>query len=255
MQFAICIIPVSNVRQQPLHISTIETQLLFGDCCVILEHWNNWLKIKCKNDGYEGWCQKGHVTIIDEVLYKLTPPLLTAGWVNEITFNEQLMRVPYGCRLTGLTNNMAAWGGNTIIYNGTAINILQQKPGEDFIKQVVFNFLNTSYQWGGKSVFATDCSGFVQTVYRFFGIEISRNANRQIEEGTVVNFLQEVQCGDLAFFNDDAGEIVHVGIMLNAFEIIHASVTVRVDKIDNMGIAHAQTGERTHQLRLIKRYF
>jgi hypothetical protein len=42
--------------------------------------------------------------------------------------------------------------------------------------------------------------------------------------------------------------------MLSADTIIHASGQVRIDPIDNMGIVHAQTGKRTHQLRIIKRY-
>ncbi|WP_282456238.1 hypothetical protein [Chitinophaga sedimenti] len=42
--------------------------------------------------------------------------------------------------------------------------------------------------------------------------------------------------------------------MLNDHEIIHASGKVRIDAIDNEGIVNSDTGERTHKLRLIRRY-
>ena len=73
--------------------------------------------------------------------------------------------------------------------------------------------------------------------------------------GRSVGFLQEARCGDLAFFDNEEGRITHVGVLLNDHEIIHASVKVRVDRIDNFGIMHAESFERTHKLRIIKRYF
>jgi gamma-D-glutamyl-L-lysine dipeptidyl-peptidase len=42
--------------------------------------------------------------------------------------------------------------------------------------------------------------------------------------------------------------------MLDNASIIHASGKVRIDAIDNMGIISSDTGERTHQLRIVKRY-
>jgi cell wall-associated NlpC family hydrolase len=109
--------------------------------------------------------------------------------------------------------------------------------------------------WGGRSVFGIDCSGFAQAVYEFLNIALLRDAKLQALHGEVVNFLQEARCGDLAFFDDETGEIIHVGILINEKEIIHASGKVRIDKIDNEGIVNTDTGERTHRLRIIKRYF
>ncbi|HSR39622.1 MAG TPA: NlpC/P60 family protein, partial [Phnomibacter sp.] len=70
-----------------------------------------------------------------------------------------------------------------------------------------------------------------------------------------VGFLQEAVPGDLAFFDNAEGRITHVGILLNEKEIIHASGVVRVDPIDNHGIMNKQSGKRTHNLRIIKRFF
>ena len=97
-------------------------------------------------------------------------------------------------------------------------------------------------------------NGFTQQVFRFLNRALPRDAYQQAAIGEIVGFLQEATCGDLAFFDNADGKITHVGIMLNASTIMHASGKVRVDDIDNMGIINRDTGERTHQLRIIKRY-
>ena len=60
--------------------------------------------------------------------------------------------------------------------------------------------------------------------------------------------------GDVAFFTNDAGRIIHVGILLNTTEILHAHGKVRVDAIDDYGIVNAYGQNRVHKLRLIKRF-
>ena len=141
------------------------------------------------------------------------------------------------------------------MFGGTLIDPASLIFEEEMIKEVGFPFVNTGYLWGGKSIFGVDCSGFCQTVYKFFNKPILRDASQQATQGEIVGFLQEARCGDLAFFDNAEGRITHVGMMLNEREILHSSVKVRIDPIDNMGIINKDTGERTHQLRIIKRYF
>ncbi|MFM8758476.1 MAG: C40 family peptidase, partial [Methylophilaceae bacterium] len=93
----------------------------------------------------------------------------------------------------------------------------------------------------------------VQQVYRFMGIDLPRDAYQQAEKGESIGFLQEAHCGDLAFFDDAEGRIVHVGLLLNDYEIMHAYGRVRIDAIDHLGIVNSETGQRTHRLRIIKR--
>jgi cell wall-associated NlpC family hydrolase len=92
-------------------------------------------------------------------------------------------------------------------------------------------------------------------VFKFLNIYLQRDAWMQAEQGETVNFLQEAHCGDLAFFDNEEGRITHVGILLNENEIIHSAGKVRIDKIDTEGILNLETKQRTHKLRIIKRYF
>ena len=256
MSYAVCCVPVAPLRIEPDHKSEMVSQLLFGECCIItVTDKNGWVKIVNKLDAYTGWCQQSHFQEIDDEHYYFEENDFTADWINEIDYNGHLMWVPFGSSLTAMKNGSVFWRKNTVNYTGKLWNPLTAKCDAKNVKQLAYKFLNTTYLWGGKSVFGIDCSGFTQTVYKLLNIHLLRDAQQQATQGDLVGFLSQAHCGDLAFFDDAEGRIIHVGILLNENEIIHAAGKVRVDKIDSQGIINTDTGLRTQRLRIIKRYF
>lgn len=256
MSYAVCCVPVAPVRIEPGHKAEMVSQLLFGECCIItVVEKSGWVKIVNKLDAYTGWCRQSHFQEIDDTQYYFEENNFTADWVNQIDYNGHPMWVPFGSSLTAMKNGNVFWRKNTVNFKGKVWNPLTIKRDAKTIKQLAFKFLNTAYLWGGKSVFGIDCSGYTQSVYKFLNIHLLRDAQQQATQGELVGFLQQARCGDLAFFDDDEGRIIHVGILLNPDEIIHAAGKVRVDKIDSQGIVNADTGQRTQRLRIIKRYF
>lgn len=263
MKYVGCCVPISALRKEPSHRSEMVSQLLFGECCTLLEFGTEnqsngqagWIKVSCRYDDYEGWCQLSHVVEIDLENFQQADKELTDDWVNEVDYNGHPMYVPMGSSLTALTHGRAFWRKNLVKYSGKVWKPVVVKITSKIIKQVAYKFLNTAYLWGGKSVFGIDCSGFAQMVYKFLHVQLPRDAWQQAEKGDVVNSLQEAVCGDLAFFDNDEGKIIHVGIILNPQEIIHSSGKVRLDKLDNEGIINLETKQRTHKLRIIKRHF
>jgi len=246
----ICIVPVSPMRAEPMHRHEIVSQLLFGEAVETLEEGvNGWVKVKCLYDGYEGWVTKTHLYKTDE------EPKFNASiagdWVNTIYQNGKPMQVPFGAMLP--EQDSLVTGQFTWDFAGVKRLTVRAFSKNDF-NTVSQTFLNTAYMWGGRSVFAIDCSGFAQQVLKHFGIQIPRDAYLQAAKGEALGFLQEAKLGDLAFFDEPDGRITHVGILLGPDQIIHASGKVRVDHIDNQGIVSSDTGARTHQLRVIKRF-
>jgi cell wall-associated NlpC family hydrolase len=114
-------------------------------------------------------------------------------------------------------------------------------------------YLNAPYLWGGKTPFGIDCSGFTQMVYKLNGYHLKRDASQQATEGEPLSFIEESEPGDLAFFDNEEGKIIHVGIIMDNNYIIHSSGKVRIDRLDHLGIYNAETNRHTHKLRVIKK--
>jgi cell wall-associated NlpC family hydrolase len=248
MSYVVCIVAVAPLRKEASHRSEIVSELLLGEFATVLEETKDFIKLKCLYDDYEGWCQRPQLTRTNQVI-DTTEFSLQA--INEIEFNHQPCRISIA---TPVYNSLQL---EKYIVNYKSINTWNAATAifsEENIQKITFNFLNTPYLWGGKSVFGIDCSGFVQQVFKMFNIQLPRDAYQQAEIGESIGFLLETKCGDIAFFDSAEGRIIHVGILLNSETIIHSSSKVRIDKIDNAGIINSDTGERTHQLRLIKRY-
>jgi cell wall-associated NlpC family hydrolase len=241
MKYAVCCVPVAPLRMKADHRSEMISQLLFGEYCVITHIETLWIKVENKFDGYAGWCSRSQFKEIAEAAFNNNDNTLANGWINEIEYNGQSMQIPFGSAIRD-DYNVKIW------YAAIA------KKDAATIKEISFKFLNTAYLWGGKSVFGIDCSGFTQTVFKFLNIKLLRDAQQQATQGELVGFLQEARCGDLAFFDNEDGHIIHVGILLSNHQIIHAAGKVRIDKIDNEGIINAETGQRTQRLRIIKRF-
>ena len=255
MSYAVCCVPVAPIRIVPDHRSEMVSQFLFGECCIItIVEKNGWVKIVNKADAYTGWCRQSHFQEIDDSQYYTEENNFTADWVNEVDYNGHIMQVPLGSLLTAMKNGHVNWRKNTVYYKGHVWDTAKAKPDAKTIKQIAFKFLNSTYLWGGKSVFGIDCSGFTQSVYKFVNMPLLRDAQQQATQGELIGFLQQAHCGDLAFFDDEEGRIIHVGMLLNDHEIIHAAGKVRIDKIDTEGIINSETGLRTQKLRIIKRY-
>ena len=90
-------------------------------------------------------------------------------------------------------------------------------------------------------------------VYKLNGYPLLRDAAQQATLGEALSFIEESEPGDLAFFDNEEGKIIHVGIIMNDNYIIHASGKVRIDRLDHLGIFNAETNRHTHKLRVIKR--
>ncbi len=127
------------------------------------------------------------------------------------------------------------------------------KDIRQFIITQALKYFNAPYLWGGRSPFGIDCSGFTQIIYKMAGIPIPRDASQQVKVGTALSFVEETSPGDLAFFDDDEGNIVHVGILWKRNKIIHASGKVRIDNVDQFGIFNVDTRRYTHKMRVMKR--
>ncbi|HEY0176291.1 MAG TPA: C40 family peptidase [Pedobacter sp.] len=258
-KFAVCRVAVAPLRTAASDKAEISTQLLFGDAVEVLETAEPWWRIRNAYDDYEGWLDFKQLMVITKEEYQQNQnyTILVPLQVNNVIEAADGSRyyLPASASLPGYANEAGTCrlGEHQfrVLFDPYQVSAA---TGESIRELAVF-FLNAPYLWGGRTLFGIDCSGFTQAVYKLAGIAIKRDAAQQAEQGDIVDFLSEVQTGDLAFFDNAEGRIIHVGIMLGTDRIIHASGRVRIDPVDDQGIYNAELGRYTHHLRIIKRFF
>lgn len=259
--YGLCHLSVIPVRKEPSDASEMVTQLLFGEHFQIKGKNKQWRKIRVAWDGYEGWLdEKQILTITLEDFNKLNGAeyFVTVDVVQIADNDGVLFPVLLGSTLPfyaeknfTLKDKPFSFQGNVKKLNNTAQHNNEEKQ---LLVENAFMYLNSPYLWGGRSPFGIDCSGFTQMVHKLSGIKLQRDADQQAQQGYTVNLLAQAEAGDLAFFDNEEGKIIHVGIILPENKIIHASGCVRVDKLDYHGIYNVDTKRYSHNLRLIKRF-
>lgn len=226
---------VAPVRAEAADKSEIVTEILFGESFDVLEVQKNWTKIKMHFDGYEGWMDtKQYRAISENDLQSRKVTTITEAF-SSVMMND----------------------GRTLLSMGSEVEFpaVASRRSHDMRESIALTaqeFLNVPYLWGGKSFFGVDCSGFTQLVFKIHNVKLPRDAYQQAETGEALTFVEEAQPGDLAFFENSEGRIIHVGIMLQDQKIIHASGKVRIDTLDSSGIFNKELNKHTHKLRFVR---
>jgi hypothetical protein len=259
LSYSYCNVARMPLRSEPTHRAEMVNEVLFGERAEVLEISNNdWARIRCEWDGYEGWCKVGQLAFLSRRDYRKMPKYIVARHGDRLVFEEGELSLPLGSELYGLKGARLFLLNQIVKFKGKKKTIKDLTIDGDKLKAAAFQYLHTPYLWGGRTVAGIDCSGLTQMAFKQCGVAIPRDASQQANEGEAIDFLQHAHCGDLAFFDNEEGKITHVGILLDSQTIIHATDTsgrVVVDRIDQGGIISILLKRRTHNLRMVKRYF
>ena len=110
----------------------------------------------------------------------------------------------------------------------TALTITEALYGEGVtdarvaICEYAKQFVGNPYVWGGVSLTrGADCSGFVLSVYKNFGVSLPHSSRAQANCGTRIS-TSELKPGDLIFYGNGKS-INHVAMYIGNGQVVHAS--------------------------------
>lgn len=257
MKFGIATSTIIPLRRDPMEQSEMVSQVLFGEIFNIIEKKRTWYNIQLTHDNYEGWIDEKMFEELDQESFDNLntdkPKFATDLIVKAVCLKtKQNYNLVAGSIFRFYDKKRDIFKINNTEFQLSDKTEFKPKNVREGIVEFAKLYHNAPYLWGGRSPFGIDCSGLTQIAYRVNGIDIPRDARQQVALGRTLNLSYEAKPGDLAFFENNNGEITHTGIVLENDSIIHASGKVRIDRLDHQGIYNMETKKYSHKLRIIQ---
>ena len=246
-----------TVQQKRWLVGKLETQASYGTKVMVVGHSGpTWSKVVVPSQptnrdarGYPGWVPTRQLTSTRPAASSSTAVVnrgtawLHSGWSSQGVAGRRVMELSYGTRLPVVSASrrvvvVALIGGRHEALARGSVQLHQRgaswSASAAGLVREARKFLGLGYLWAGTSGFAFDCSGFTYSVFRRFGITLSRDADQQAVHGTAVR-RRSLQPGDLVFFRDTpSGSVAHVGIYVGNGDMIdapHTGAAVRVEPL------------------------
>jgi len=249
-------VSVANMQKDPVESSELISQAVMGTVVRVLKGYGDWYFVQTP-DKYLGWMLGDSFTALtkrDVDSWTSGPKVIVISTYGTVKGEANDHSDPVSDIVEGVVlNNLGRTGAWTKVglpdgrtgfvptadvadYESWKV---KTKPTLEGIERVARSLLGVPYLWGGTSTKAVDCSGFTKIVYGMNGVQISRDANQQVSEGTAVDpgpRFENLRTGDLLFFGRKAREnapaqVLHVALYLGGGSFIHASGMVKINSL------------------------
>ena len=239
-----------NIREEPHEGGKLVGKMSNNAACDILGYDGDWIKIK--SGDVEGYCHSDYLLVgelaklrAESVITKEAESTSGGLRVREHpnTDSEILTTMAEGERLEVVGDEVNGWiqvmvddqvGYISAEYAeikeelSTAMTMTELMYGDGVsdvrvdLCQFAKKFIGNPYVWGGTSLTkGADCSGFVMSVFKQYGISLPHSSRAQAQMGTKIS-LGEAKPGDLVFYSG-GGRINHVAIYIGGGQVVHAS--------------------------------
>jgi gamma-D-glutamyl-L-lysine dipeptidyl-peptidase len=244
-----------TLAQKQWLVGKLETQALYGTRVVVTGHWNHWTHVAIPSQptnrdtrGYPGWIPTRQLTATrpptatTNAVIRYGSAWLWSGWGPGGVSGSHLMLASYDTmlpvvRATSTYVEVKLIGGRYAAVRRSAVALHTTGTSWGASRARVYaearKFLGLGYLWAGTSGFGFDCSGFTYSIYRAYGITLSRDADQQAVHGTPVA-RTALTLGDLVFFRDSTGAVIHVGMYVGSGKMIdapHTGAGVRIEPV------------------------
>ena len=234
-------------------------ELLFGEAVQILQNAKDFVFVRHLQTQTEGYVKKNQlISISDEyarefqsgIFLRLASPL--SALENERTGIQNYISAGSIC---GINKESISLGEDLFSYTLPSIFLSNSSKKEDLLRDAALIYLNTPERKGGRTIFGIDSTLFLTQVFSYANTFIGNTLQYMITHGQVIDFIHEIKCGDVAFFEDEHNQIIHAGICIGENWILHCDGKVKSGRLDQQGLFDPKENGYIYTLRLIKRYF
>ncbi|MEC6987087.1 MAG: NlpC/P60 family protein [Pseudomonadota bacterium] len=202
---------VTNLHKKPSIKSEVVTQMIYGDSFSISKKSKKWLKIKIKEDGYNGYIKNRQFSEFIKPTHKVN---VLKSKVFKFPHRRKVSEISFGSKIKVLENkkNFFKFAKGWIKKND--LKPVGYKEKNPFRKISIFK--NTKYKWGGKSFKGIDCSALIQIFLNFNNKFCPRDAKDQVKFFKKNINLNKIKKNDIIYWKG------HVALALSNKKLIHA---------------------------------
>ena len=203
---------IINLYKKPSVKSEIMTQMIFGDNFTIIEKSKNWIKIKIKEDGYQGYIKKKRFSKFCKPTHKIC--ILKAKVYRFSNRKRKVFEIPFGSKIKIIDRKDDYFQFSKGWINKKDIKPVSFKEKKPFRKITIFK--NIKYKWGGKTFKGIDCSGLIQIFLNFNNRFCPRDTKDQIKYFKQKVKFHNIKKDDILFWKG------HVAVAISKKKLIHA---------------------------------
>ena len=215
-----------NVRSEPNTSSSIWTQLAANEKFHVVSQQDGWVEIEL--DDTTAFISSDYVDVkygLNEAI-KFTP-IVVATETTKTTKPASSGSTSTTKPSTSVSGGSSSGGGSSSSGQTSSGSAGSSAGSVSATRANIVNyaiqFVGNPYVYGGTSLTnGADCSGFVQSIMKNFGISLPRTSRDQANSGRGIS-SSEMRPGDLVFYAGSGGTINHVAIYIGNGQVCHAS--------------------------------
>ena len=229
-----------NLHKKPSIKSEIVTQMIYGDTFSISKRIGKWLKIKIKEDSYNGFIKNRKFSKFLKPTHKVN--ILRSKIFKFPNKSTKINEISFGSKIKVVENKKNFLKFSKGWINKNDVKPISYKEKNPFRKISIFK--NIKYKWGGKSFKGIDCSALIQIFLNFNNKFCPRDAKDQVKFFKKNIKLKKIRKNDIIYWKG------HVALALSNKKLIHAYGPMKKTVV--MGINQTiKRIEKTAKLKVI----